>query len=135
MDPATEGQPRPLFSVGELAKHLGGEIVNCPERSEELVENLMLGALSVDSGLDYFRRKTNKAVIARGDRPDLQMAALETSTKCLILSLTSIPSLLLGFALEGSSPKGQAPLTIPSSEALFEFPGPLQFRILAKQPT
>jgi hypothetical protein len=86
MSATAEGQPRPILSVGELAKHLGGEILNCPERSEELVENLMVGALSVDSGLDYFRRKANKAVITRGDRPDLQMAALETSTKCLILT-------------------------------------------------
>ncbi|OGO05693.1 MAG: hypothetical protein A2Y60_03680 [Chloroflexi bacterium RBG_13_54_9] len=86
MGPTAEGQSRSLLSVGELAKHLEGEILNCPERSEELVENLMVGALSVDSGLDYFRRKTNKAVITRGDRPDIQMAALETSTKCLILT-------------------------------------------------
>lgn len=86
MSTTAEGQTRSLFSVGELAQHLGGEILNCPERSDELVENLMVGALSVDSGLDYFRRKTNKAVITRGDRPDIQMAALETSTKCLILT-------------------------------------------------
>ena len=86
MGPTAEGQPRPVLSVGELAKHLEGEILNCPERSEDLVESLMVGALSVDSGLDYFGRKTNKAVITRGDRPDLQMAALETSTKCLILT-------------------------------------------------
>ena len=86
MGTTAEGQPRPILSVGELAKHLEGEILNCPERSEELIESLMVGALSVDSGLDYFGRKTNKAVITRGDRPDIQMAALETSTKCLILT-------------------------------------------------
>ena len=86
MSVTSEGQPRRIFSVGELARHLEGEILNCPERSEELVENIMVGALSVDSGLDYFGRKTNKAVITRGDRPDLQMAALETSTKCLVLT-------------------------------------------------
>ena len=28
----------------------------------------------------------NKAVIVRGDRPDLQMAALNTSTACIVLT-------------------------------------------------
>jgi BioD-like phosphotransacetylase family protein len=46
----------------------------------------MLGALVVDSGLDYFSRKSNKAAIIRQDRPDMQLAALETSTRCVVLS-------------------------------------------------
>jgi BioD-like phosphotransacetylase family protein len=74
------------ISVGELAEALGGEILNSPERVDELVENLMVGAMSVDSALSYFRRKPNKAVFTGGDRPDIQLAALETSTKCLILT-------------------------------------------------
>lgn len=74
------------ISVGELAEALGGEILNSPERNDELVENLMVGAMSVDSALSYFRRKPNKAVFTGGDRPDIQLAALETSTKCLILT-------------------------------------------------
>jgi BioD-like phosphotransacetylase family protein len=40
----------------------------------------------VDSGLDYFNRKKNKAVIIRQERLDMQLAALETSTTCLVLS-------------------------------------------------
>ena len=57
-----------------------------PASSTELVENLMLGAMVVDSGLEYFGRKTSKAVVVRGDRPDMQLAALETPTRCLVLS-------------------------------------------------
>lgn len=49
-----------------------------------MVEHLMIGAMDVDSALTYFRRKPNKAVITGGDRPDIQLAALETSTKCTI---------------------------------------------------
>jgi BioD-like phosphotransacetylase family protein len=51
-----------------------------------LVENFMLGAMIVDPGPDYFGRKANKAVAVRGERPDMQLAALETPTKCLVLS-------------------------------------------------
>jgi hypothetical protein len=46
----------------------------------------MVGEMVVDSGLDYFGRKAAKAVVVRADRPDMQMAALETSTKCLVLT-------------------------------------------------
>ena len=81
-------EDRILFSltVGELAEHIQGEILNCAEKSAELVENFMLGAMTLDSGLDYFGRKANKAAVVRGERPDMQLAALETSTKCLVLS-------------------------------------------------
>lgn len=74
------------MSVGELVEVLGGQILNSPEKAEELVEHLMIGAMSVDSALSYFRQKPNKAVITGGDRLDIQLAALETSTKCLILT-------------------------------------------------
>ena len=81
-------EDRILFSitVGELADCIQGKILNNAEKSTELVESLMLGAMVVDSGLEYFGRKSNKAAVVRGDRPDMQMAVLETSTRCLVLS-------------------------------------------------
>lgn len=83
-------------TVGELAGHIQGEILNCAEQSVELVENFMLGAMTVDTGPEYYVRKANKAVIVRGERPDMQMAALETSTKCLVLAgnIAPIPNVL-----------------------------------------
>jgi len=74
------------LTVAELAELIEGKIVNDAGKSAELVENYMLGALSVDSGLGYFGRKDNKAVVVKGERPDMQLAALETSTKCLVIS-------------------------------------------------
>ena len=74
------------FTVGELAEQIQGELLNDGEKSAELVEDLMAGAMCVDSGLDYFGRKANKAVVVRNDRPDMQMAALETATRCLVIS-------------------------------------------------
>ncbi len=74
------------ISVGELAEIVNGKIINYPEKSGDLVENYMLGAMVVGSGADYFKRKGNKAAIIHQDRPDMQLAALETSLKCLVLS-------------------------------------------------
>lgn len=78
-------------TVGELTEKIQGKILNNAEKAAELVENYMLGAMVVDSGLDYFGRKNNKAAIVRQDRPDMQLAALETSTSCLILTGSSEP--------------------------------------------
>ncbi len=81
-------EDRALFSltVGELADLAQGEILNDKEKSSELVENFMLGALCVDPGPLYFGRKANKAAILKSERPDMQLAALETSTRCLVLT-------------------------------------------------
>ncbi|MCR4407723.1 MAG: phosphotransacetylase family protein [Anaerolineae bacterium] len=90
-------QERVLFSVSvnDLAEHLHGQILNNPEQGEELVENLMVGAMAVDSAIEYFRRKDNKAVITGGDRADIQLAALQTSTRCIILTGNLRPSPLI----------------------------------------
>jgi BioD-like phosphotransacetylase family protein len=92
-------------SVAELADKLSGEVLCCHHAVDGLVETLMVGAMSVDSALTYFRRKPNKAVITGGDRPDIQLAALETSTCCLILTGNIRPNpLILGRAEEVGVP-------------------------------
>ncbi len=73
------------ISVSEITEALGGELL-CPACDDVLVENLMVSAMGVAHALSYFRRVTNKAVIVGGDRPDVQLAALETSTRALILT-------------------------------------------------
>jgi BioD-like phosphotransacetylase family protein len=79
------------LTAGELAERIQGEILNSAEKSSVLMENFMLGAMTVDSGLDYFGRKANKVAVLRGERPDMQLAALETSTRCLVLSGGVLP--------------------------------------------
>ena len=73
-------------TIEELTSAVHGEIIACLEHSNELVENVMVGAMTIDSGVDYFNRKPNKAAVIRGERADMQLAALETSTKSLILT-------------------------------------------------
>ncbi|HHT9117265.1 MAG TPA: phosphotransacetylase family protein [Candidatus Hypogeohydataceae bacterium YC38] len=72
--------------VREFLEALHGELLCGEERLDELVEHCMIGAMNVESALKYFRRVSNKAVITGGDRSDIQLAALETPTKCLILT-------------------------------------------------
>ncbi|MBI4786231.1 MAG: phosphotransacetylase family protein [Chloroflexi bacterium] len=100
---ATLPQERLLLSmtVNEIADVLEAEIIGPTDRGEELVENLMVSAMSMESALSYFRRTPNKAVITGGDRADIQLAALETLTRCLVLTGNLRPSpLIIGRAEE-----------------------------------
>ena len=72
-------------SVAELAQQLGATVVG-PGDQNRIIEHLTVGAMGADTALQFFRRKPNKAVITGGDRADLQIAALETSTACLVLT-------------------------------------------------
>jgi BioD-like phosphotransacetylase family protein len=60
-----------------------------------MVESLAIGAMNVNAALEYFRKGENMAVITGGDRTDLQLAALETSTTCLILTGSISPDPLI----------------------------------------
>lgn len=85
---ATIPKSRLLFSasVAELNDGLQGEVLCAPQALNELVENLVVGAMGADMALAYLRQRPNQAVITGGDRADIQLAALETSTRCLILT-------------------------------------------------
>ena len=75
------------ISVGELAQALDAEFLALPERESVLIEQVVVGAMSVEQALPRMRRVAgSKAVITGGDRADLQLAALETATSCLILT-------------------------------------------------
>lgn len=88
-------------SIKEMADLLDGQIICAEDKVDELVETFMVGAMGQEQALKFFRRKANKAVITGGDRADVQLAALETPTKCLILTGNFQPSsVVLGRAEE-----------------------------------
>jgi BioD-like phosphotransacetylase family protein len=74
------------ITVRQLNEILNGKVLCCEEGFDEFIENFSIGAMDVDSALKYFRRTPNKAVITGAHRSDIQLAALETSTKCIILT-------------------------------------------------
>ena len=73
-------------SVREISRQLNAKVLCRNDRLDLMVESLTIGAMNVNSALGYFRQGQNKAVVTGGDRTDLQLAALETSTSCLILT-------------------------------------------------
>ena len=73
-------------SVKQLADYLGGKLIDFGNDSGDLVESVMVGGMWMAAGEVHFGLRNDKAVIVRGDRPDIQMAALGTSTSCLVLT-------------------------------------------------
>lgn len=73
-------------SVEQLVNHLHAEVLCRSERLDLMVESLAIGAMNVNSAMKYFRQRRNMAVVTGGDRVEIQLAALESSTNCLILT-------------------------------------------------
>lgn len=88
------------ISVEELARSLGGNIAVSRKNAGRQVSNVMLGAMSLDSGLGYFSRRNDKAVVISSERSDIQLAALETSTSCLVLAGNTPPLQAVLYAAE-----------------------------------
>lgn len=78
-------------SVAELVHQLEAVVLLQPDYinlAQVMIEDLQIGAMDVNSARLFFRQANNKAVITGSNRVDLQLAALETSTNCLILTGT-----------------------------------------------
>ncbi|HEY62038.1 MAG: phosphotransacetylase family protein [Anaerolineales bacterium] len=83
------------LTVGELIEVLGAEVLTNENYPEKFVETLTIGAMTTEAALHRFRKQRYKAVITGGDRTDIQLAALETSTSCLVLTGHLHPSPLI----------------------------------------
>ncbi|MEB3181923.1 MAG: phosphotransacetylase family protein [Nostocaceae cyanobacterium] len=73
-------------SVEELVNQLDAQVLCRSDRLDLMVESLAIGAMNVNAAVKYFRKRRNMAVVTGGDRVEIQQAALETSTQCLILT-------------------------------------------------
>lgn len=79
-------------TVEAVARHLEARFLVGQDRADGLVEYFMIGVNSMDPGDYYFSLHPSKAVIVRGDRPDIQMAALQTPTVCLVATCGQTPT-------------------------------------------
>ncbi len=73
-------------SVEQLVQQLQAEVMCCGNHLDLMVESLSVGAMNVSAAMKYFDRSRNMAVVTGGDRTDIQLAALEKSTHCLVLT-------------------------------------------------
>ncbi len=94
-----------LPTVREYLEVSGAQVVAGAASLDRPVEDVMIGAMSSDGALPYFRRMARKLVITGGDRADLAILALETSTSGLLLTGGFKPALsVLTLATEKGIP-------------------------------
>ncbi len=80
------------LSLTELASLLDCDVLTGAGGLDTLAETFTVGAMNAEAALARFRRQQHKVVITGGDRTDIQLAALETSTVGLILTGNMRPS-------------------------------------------
>ena len=82
-------------TVRQLVEILQGKVVCGEGALDEFVERFSVGAMDTGAALSYFQRLPNKAVITGGNRADIQLAALETSTRALVLTGDQMPNQII----------------------------------------
>ena len=80
------------ITVRELAEHLPAKLLCCEKALDQLIVHFVIGAMGVASAAKYFRQLSDKAVITGGDRADIQLAALQTATRAIVLTGNIYPS-------------------------------------------
>jgi BioD-like phosphotransacetylase family protein len=80
------------MTVRELTEHLPAKLLCCEKALDNLIVHFVIGAMGVASAAKYFRQIADKAVITGGDRADIQLAALQTATKAVVLTGNIYPS-------------------------------------------
>ena len=92
-------------TVGDLADELGAELLT-DAPTDGVVERFLVGAMSGESALRFFRRTKDAAVVTGGDRTDIHTAALEApGIRCLVLTGgRRPPTTVLGTAAEKGVP-------------------------------
>jgi len=97
-------------TVRTIAEVLEAEFLAGQDKEDLVVENYLVGAMSPESAIKYFRTTPRKAVITGGDRPDICLAALETDTAAIILTGNLRPDIQV---LVKADEKGVPVLLVP----------------------
>ncbi|MDI9643487.1 MAG: phosphotransacetylase family protein [Archaeoglobaceae archaeon] len=71
------------LNVSEIAELLRSGYLVKPEK-DEIVEQILVGAMKAETALSYLRSARNYALITGGDRSDLIALAIESGAKCIV---------------------------------------------------
>jgi BioD-like phosphotransacetylase family protein len=80
------------FGVDEVQALLHAEVLVEGDPTDETCDDLVIAPIASDAGQPYFKRFGSKAVVARFDKTDMHLAAMQSDPVCLILSGGRRPS-------------------------------------------
>ncbi len=73
-------------TVSDIVEALNAEILENRDKLNNIVEDILVGAMAPTAALRWLRRAVNAAIITGGDRADLIITALETKPSVIILT-------------------------------------------------
>jgi len=73
-------------SLAQMAAALDGSLEAVDDAAADAVEWIEIGPITAHPGSVHFATDGSKAIVARGDRPDVALTALEVDAQCLILA-------------------------------------------------
>lgn len=80
------------LSVAYLSEALFAKVITAEENLNRSVENILIGAMSVDLPLQkILSERKKKLMITSGDRSDMIVAALESDTEAIVLTNNILP--------------------------------------------
>lgn len=75
-------------TVDQIAQHLDGEYVFDGDGKDNLILNVLIGGIVLDWSVHYYSSKENVIALIRGDRPDLQLGAMQSGGNVKSIVLT-----------------------------------------------
>ena len=75
-------------TVDQIAEHLEGEYVFDGDGKDSLILNVLIGGIVLDWSVHYYSSKENVIALIRGDRPDLQLGAMQSGGNVKSIVLT-----------------------------------------------
>ncbi|MEC7157165.1 MAG: DRTGG domain-containing protein [Chloroflexota bacterium] len=75
-------------TVDQIAEHLDGEYVFDGDGKDNLIMNVLIGGIVLDWSVHYYSSKENVIALIRGDRPDLQLGAMQSGGNVKSIVLT-----------------------------------------------
>ena len=80
------------LTVREIVDAVDGKVLAGEEGLDRLVGPTLVGAMTMESAIKYFRRARDELVITGGDRTDIVLAAMEAGASAVILTGNLYPS-------------------------------------------
>ena len=82
-------------TIAEIMEAIGGKLISGDfiKVKNHYIDSFLIGAMGSTAALSFFRKGTNQCVITGGDRADIALAAMETSTNLIIFTGNIAPSI------------------------------------------
>ena len=77
-------------TVDAISKSLTTSDIIGEQNTDKIIENYLIGGFVLDWGPEYFSTRKNVALVVRGDRPDVQLSALQSGTLNVLIATNNI---------------------------------------------